>query len=54
MLNGPAGWWIDERDPLRHLMADLRSEKLNLHLRQCMVQLYGLSYLVAMRVAILL
>ena len=54
MLNGPAGWWIEERDPLRHLMANLRSEKLNLHLSQCMVLLYGLSYLLAMSVAILL
>ena len=35
-------------------MVDLRNEKLNLHLSQCMVLLYGLSYLLAMSVAILL
>ena len=35
-------------------MANLRSEKLNLHLSQCMVLLYGLSYLLAMSVAIIL
>ena len=35
-------------------MADLRSEKLNLQLSQCMVLLYGLSYLLTMSVAILL
>ena len=33
-------------------MADFRSEKLNLHLSQCMVVLYGLSCLLAMNVAI--
>ena len=35
-------------------MADLRSKKLNLHLSQRMVLLYGLSYLLTMSVAILL
>ena len=39
ILEGLAGWWRDERAPLRHMMAERRSEKLNLHLSQNKVRL---------------
>ena len=41
VLEGPAGWWKDERAPLRHMIAERKSEKLNLqlHLSQNKVQL---------------
>ena len=29
ILEGPAGWWKDERAPLRHMIAERKSEKLN-------------------------
>ena len=51
---GPAGRWTIERDPRRHIMADLISEKLILHLSQCNVLLYGLLCLPAIREASLL
>ena len=34
ILEGLAGWCTDERAPLRHMMAEHRSDKLNLHLSQ--------------------
>ena len=34
ILEGPAGWWKDERASLRHMIAERKSEKLNLHLSQ--------------------
>ena len=39
ILEGLAGWWRDEHAPLRHMMAERRSEKLNLHLSQNKVRL---------------
>ena len=39
ILDGPAGWWR-ERAPLRHMMAESRSEKFSLHLSQYRVRLY--------------
>ena len=51
---GPAGRWTIERDPRRHIMADLSSEKLILHLSQCNVLLYGLLCLSVIREASLL
>ena len=38
-LEGPAGWWKDEREPLRYMIAERKREKLNLHLSQKRVQL---------------
>ena len=35
MVSLPAGRWIAERDPRRHMIADLRREKLSLDLIQC-------------------
>ena len=29
ILEGPAGWWKDERAPLRYMIAECKSEKLN-------------------------
>jgi len=37
--HGRAGCPLDERDPLKHITADLRSEKLILHLIQFRVLL---------------
>ena len=34
VMEGLAGWFMVERDPRRHMIADLSSEKLNL---QCIV-----------------
>ena len=34
ILEGPAGWWKDERAPLRYMIAECKSEKLNVHLIQ--------------------
>ena len=39
ILEGPAGWWKDERAPLRHMIAERKREKLNLHLSQDRVRL---------------
>ena len=39
ILEGPAGWWKDERAPLRHMLAERKREKLNLHLSQNRVRL---------------
>ena len=39
ILEGPAGWWKDERAPLRHMIAERKREKLNLHLSQKRVRL---------------
>ena len=39
ILEGPAGWWKDKRAPLRHMIAEHKSEKLNLHLSQNRVRL---------------
>ena len=47
------GWWIEDLDPRRHIMANLSREKLSLRLSQCIVWLYGL-YLSAIREAGLL
>ena len=45
-----------ERDPRRHIMADLSREKHNLHLNQYSTRLYGLllfsEIIVAIRLAI--
>ena len=34
VLEGLAGWWKDERAPLRDMIAERKREKLNLHLSQ--------------------
>ena len=34
VLEGTAGWWKDECAPMRHMIAERKSEKLNLHLSQ--------------------
>ena len=34
ILEGLARWWKDERAPLRHMIAEHKSEKLNVHLIQ--------------------
>ena len=39
ILEGLAGWWKDERAPLRHMIAECKSEKLNVHLIQNRVRL---------------
>ena len=39
ILEGPAGWWKDERAPLRHMIAERKREKLNLNLSQNRVRL---------------
>ena len=39
ILEGPAGWWKDERAPLRYMIAELMREKLNLHLTQKRVRM---------------
>ena len=39
VMSIPAGRWRAERDPQRHTIADLRREKLSLHLIQCIVLL---------------
>ena len=49
-----AGWWRADRLPLRHMIAERRSEKLRRHLIQCIVLLYGLLVLSAIIVASLL
>ena len=33
-INKGWSWWIEEWAPLRHMMAERRSDKLNLHLSQ--------------------
>ena len=48
------GWWKEDLDPLRHITAECRREKLSLHLSQFMVLLYGLLCLSAISEAILL
>ena len=47
------GWWKDERAPLRHMIAERKSVKLNLHLSQNRVRLQGCCCFSAMREAIL-
>ncbi len=39
LIDGPAGWWVVERDPRIHMIAERNSEKLNLNLSQCTVLL---------------
>ena len=39
ILEGPGGWWKDERAPLKYMIAERKREKLNLHLSQKRVQL---------------
>ena len=39
ILEGPAGWWKDERAPLRYMIAERKSEKLNFHVSQKRVRL---------------
>ena len=39
ILEGPAGWWTDERAPLRYMIAECKREKLNLHLSQKRVRM---------------
>ena len=39
ILEGPAGWWMDEHAPLRYMIAEHKREKLNLHLSQKRVRL---------------
>ena len=46
--------WYDEREPRRHMTADLRREKLNLQRSQNNVLLYGCSCLSAINDASLL
>ena len=48
-MDSPAGWWREERAPLRHMMAERRSEKLSLHLSQYRVWLYGCCCFSAIR-----
>lgn len=43
-----------EREPRRHIIADLKREKFSLHLSQCNVELYGLPCFSAKREASLL
>ena len=43
-----------EREPRRHIMADLKREKFTLHPSQCNVELYGLPCFSAKREASLL
>ena len=54
ILEGPAGWKKDEYAPLRHMIAERKSKKLNLHLSQNRVRLQGCCCFSAMREAILL
>ena len=50
-----AGVWEKmDREPRRHMMADLSKEKFSLHLSQCSVLLYGLPCFSAKREASLL
>ena len=39
ILEGTAGWWKDERAPLRYMIAERKSEKFNLHPSQNRVRL---------------
>ena len=39
ILEAPAGWWKDERAPLRYMIAEHKREKVNLHLSQNRVRL---------------
>ena len=39
ILEGPAGWWKDERALWRYMIAERKREKLNLHLSQKRVRL---------------
>ena len=54
ILEGPAVWWKDERAPLRHMIAERKSMKHNLHLSQNRVRLYGCCCFSAMMETILL
>ena len=54
ILEGPAGWWKDEHAPLRHMIAERKSKKLNLHLSQNRVRLYSCCCFSAMMETILL
>ena len=39
ILEDLAGWWKDERAPLRYMIAERKSEKLTLHFSQKRVRL---------------
>ena len=43
-MSRPAGRWGAERDPRRHITADLGREKLSLHQIQCIIVLQGLLF----------
>ena len=39
ILEGPAGWWEDERAPLKYMIAERMREKFDFHLSQKRVRL---------------